>query len=471
MNVPWVERYRPSSRNGLVGNLAAIDGLMHFLRTWTTKSKVKAAILLGPAGCGKTSSVYALANDLGYTVMEVNASDTRKKASIIEILEPATRFSSLFDEDSKRIILMDEVDGLSGTHDRGGLNEFIKVLQNTRYPIIGTANDPESANIVKLLKRKEVRAFRFTRLSEAEIFELLLNITEQQKVDVSEQVLDQLSTLSAGDIRAAINELESHVYGSSEVHVEQRDKMRTLVELLNDLFRAKDFKAARRVLSNAPSDYYRLLLYLFDESVHQCKTPKEVAAVYDQLANADLVYNRIMRTQNWSLLKYFFDYIGPALNIARSEKHFKKIQKLPNIPSSFMARGRSKSYNSSALSLAPTVAPRLHISRNKFIHQEYRYFEKIILGENGSEIAADLNLSDDHISALAKNHPTTKLEDEIEEARSKIGKIRAERGKLETSTIEGLDLFFGDHKVEEQDDEIEEEPEEKGSQLSLDDFF
>jgi replication factor C large subunit len=368
---------------------------------------------------------------------------------------------------------MDEIDGLSGTHDRGGLSEFIKIVQNSRYPIIGTANDPESNNIIKLIKRKEIRSYTFTRLSEAEIFELLLMITDAEQVDVNDSALDQLVSSSAGDIRAAINELESHIYGTSKIQIEERDKMRTKVDLLNDLFRAKDYKSARKALSRAPSDYYKLLLYLFDETVKQCKTSQEVATAYDQIAHADLVYSRIMRTQNWSLLKYFFDFIGPALNLARTNKQFKKIHKIANIPSSFISRGQSKNINSRALKIAPTVAPQLHISRRRFIHKEFRLFEKIILGNKGSQIAAHLNLDDDQISALSRNHLSSDLEKNIEDARAVVGKHRSESGKMKESTISGLDIFFNSPKSVEKmkDQEEHEEETSKQGQLSLDDFF
>ena len=98
MSLPLVEKYRPKTKTDLIGNEVAINGLILFLKRWTPRKAPMASLLLGPAGSGKTSSVYAIAKDLGYTIMEVNASDSRNKQSIKDILEPATRFSELESE-------------------------------------------------------------------------------------------------------------------------------------------------------------------------------------------------------------------------------------------------------------------------------------------------------------------------------------------------------------------------------------
>jgi len=477
MSLPWVERYRPQNRDELVGNETAINGLRLFLRRWSEDAKIKAAVLIGPAGCGKTSAVYALANEMGYDVTEVNASDTRKKKSIQDVLAPATRFTSIVDTTKDRIILMDEIDGLSGRYDRGGLSEFFKIVKTSKYPIIGTANDPESNNIQKIARQKSIRIYEFTRLDEFQIFELLLRIAEKEDLDVDDIILEQIAASVSGDIRAAINELESHLSGTSEVQLEERNKMKTLVDLFNELFRAKDYNTARKVFSNAPSDYYKILLYLFDETADQCRTPKQLATAYEQLAQADLVYNRIMRTQNWSLLKYFFDFIGPGLALSRDSTYYKRITKLPDIPSAFMARGKAKSILSKANMVAPKVATKLHISEHEFVHKQYKFFEQIILGDSGGEIAAWLDLSDEEVQKLTKRHQNSDLAKNIEEARVKVGKIRVSQGRRTHSSLSGLDKFFKEHKKsdkpeedvkEEQTEEIEEEQE---GQLSLDEFF
>ena len=74
-------------------------------------------LLYGPAGVGKTALVNAAANQFGYLIIEMNASDTRTKNTINKIGKPATSYVALdkFTKKTKgKILFLDEVDGVFG---------------------------------------------------------------------------------------------------------------------------------------------------------------------------------------------------------------------------------------------------------------------------------------------------------------------------------------------------------------------
>ena len=143
--VPWTESFRPKNLGQVVGNEDAVVALRDWFDSWSPTAKKKVVILHGPAGTGKTSSVIALANERQYELVEMNASDSRNKAAIMRLAGSSAREGTIVDgAKGKRILLIDEVDGLAGNSDRGGLNELIKILSTSIYPIICTANDPES---------------------------------------------------------------------------------------------------------------------------------------------------------------------------------------------------------------------------------------------------------------------------------------------------------------------------------------
>ncbi|KAM0677439.1 DNA replication factor C complex subunit Rfc1 [Binucleata daphniae] len=77
---PWCEKYRPTKKEDLVGNHALVESLTSFLQG---KTKYKAALLSGHPGIGKTTAVQICVNDLGYDLIEFNASDTRNKSEIV----------------------------------------------------------------------------------------------------------------------------------------------------------------------------------------------------------------------------------------------------------------------------------------------------------------------------------------------------------------------------------------------------
>ena len=140
--LPWVEKYRPEIYEDFVGNIEAVRELESWLKTWNQQRK-KVALLAGPAGVGKTSVVYYLIKKYNFEYVEVNASDKRNKKAV-EFLEgkSSTEGTVLQGAKVKKLVLVDEADGLFGNADRGGGSALAKAVQKTRIPIICTANDP-----------------------------------------------------------------------------------------------------------------------------------------------------------------------------------------------------------------------------------------------------------------------------------------------------------------------------------------
>jgi len=140
----WVEKYRPKKVVDVIGNEEAKSAFVDWLKN---KRRTKKAILLyGPPGVGKTTLVNAAANDLGFRVIEMNASDTRTEKAIKKVAGPATAFVALdtFSTESKgNILFMDEIDGIAGNEDRGGVSTIVKIVEESRIPVIMAANDPD----------------------------------------------------------------------------------------------------------------------------------------------------------------------------------------------------------------------------------------------------------------------------------------------------------------------------------------
>src|SRR3989344_3489762 len=163
--------------------------------------KNKKVLLVGPTGSCKTSAVYAIANELGYEVFEINASDVRNKGNIEKIIGEACKQVSLFGK--KRIILIDETEKLSGIYDRGGISAISTIIKNSRMPIIMTANDLESDKLKEIKKLSEV--IIFDKIKTKKIGDILKNICLKENVCFDDTNLRKISINSNGDIRAALN--------------------------------------------------------------------------------------------------------------------------------------------------------------------------------------------------------------------------------------------------------------------------
>jgi replication factor C large subunit len=349
-SLPWSELYRPRSSSELVGNQTAIGGLKDWFQSWTNKPpRKRAALLVGPPGVGKTASVGAIAYDLNAELVEFNASDKRNKEIIETQVWKAATQQTL--DGRMRVILLDEVDGLSGTSDRGGIGAILKIIAITVHPIVMTANDPDSRRLKDLLKNCQV--FNFNSIEHDEMLKILKFIIADQGGSVNAELLDNIIENSAGDLRAAIADTETLIKGGfyDEQLLPLRDMSRNATETLKRLFMTTDSVAARKVVSESDIDHDQLLLWL-EENIHlHLSDPEELESGLEALSLADLALGRIMKSQNWKLLAYTYDFLATGVVTSRSKTPFRRVEySMPEWPLLVWRGNRSRDKKSKVLS-------------------------------------------------------------------------------------------------------------------------
>jgi replication factor C large subunit len=383
--LPWPELYRPRSSNELVGNNDAIQGLKKWIQSWTKKPpRKRAALLIGPPGVGKTASVGAITHDLGAELVEFNASDKRNKGIIETQVWKAATQQTL--DGRMRIILLDEVDGLSGTSDRGGVSAILKVISIAVHPIVMTANDPESRRLKDLIKNCQV--FNFYPIEHDEMLEILLHIISDQGGSANTELLDNIIENSAGDLRAAIADIETLIKGGlyDEQLVALRDMKRNVAETLKRLFMTTDAVAAKRVVSESDIDHDQLLLWI-EENIHlHLSDPEELESGLEALSLADLSLGRIMKNQNWKLLAYVYDFLAAGVASSRFKTPFRRVEySMPEWPLLVWRGNMSRDKKSKVLSRLAVIAG---VSERRAMRT---YFDTIIeLVNKNPEIENDL---------------------------------------------------------------------------------
>ena len=128
----WTEKYRPRTLREVIGNPKAVRELRAFADAFEAK-KVKAVILYGPPGCGKTSAALALAAEKGWDVVELNASDKRSAEALKRIAGHASESETFTKQ--RRLIILDEADNIHGSEDRGGAKALYEILKRSEQPI------------------------------------------------------------------------------------------------------------------------------------------------------------------------------------------------------------------------------------------------------------------------------------------------------------------------------------------------
>ena len=326
--VSWTQKYAPQKRSEVIGNTTSVNSIIGYLNRFRnvklrTESTKKALLLYGPPGIGKTSSVLAIANSLNFDVVIVNASDKRNKSSL-QMVRNASQFSSLEESLNEKVVgqilLIDEVDGLSGTADRGGIREIIDIIKNTRVPIILTANNVSSQKFKSLLKICELS--RFSAPQAHEILKILKRISKSESITVDDEVLMEIVEKSSYDIRGSINSLQTIGSGRKTIKsgdiaiLSHRDQTIDIREFLHTLFIERNGnKANRQTRSLYDVDYNKLLLLLRDITARAIgyDNPALIADAYSLLAQADLALTRASRERIWSQLYYYYSYITKGL--------------------------------------------------------------------------------------------------------------------------------------------------------------
>lgn len=136
----WTEKYRPSTLSEVRGNNTARDELLEWAETWDDHGD--AVILHGSPGVGKTSAAHALANDMEWPTIELNASDQRTGGVIKRIAGEAAKSGTLTSGTSgRRLVILDEADNLTHNADRGGSRAITEVVKSASQPLVLIANE------------------------------------------------------------------------------------------------------------------------------------------------------------------------------------------------------------------------------------------------------------------------------------------------------------------------------------------
>lgn len=301
----WSEKHRPKRLSEMVGNEEARIVVALWLKKW--KPGAKAMMLVGPPGTGKTTLVSLLARETNTNIVELNASDVRTKASLQKKIGESTKTVNLFGERS--LIFLDEVDGLLGRSDYGGV-EFIKdSLKETQNPVIMAANDPDSDEVKKLASSCVVVRFKPPPPREVELY--LRRIAESERAPVTDSALQGYVMIAGGDLRQAINALQSHGEERSE---SRKDVSLGISTGLNEFLDADDSDRALEALKRTalqPMDKVREIQRCV---VRSSLEPRKLAAALDVVSRADVVMGRIMTTQEWRLLRYLDSMLAQELH-------------------------------------------------------------------------------------------------------------------------------------------------------------
>jgi len=360
--INWVEKYRPKSLSEVRGDSKKLLQLKNLIL------EKKPVIVYGNTGVGKTCSVYALANDLNYEVVEINASDLRNKESIDLVIGRASEQQSLFK--AGKILLIDEIDTLTKI-DKNGANAILQIINKIKTPLVLTANDPYIPKLSSV--RKKCKLIELEDVKISDILNILKKILKKEKIEYDDELLMKIAKQSKGDLRAAINDLEVSYIGKEaikDVHLSEREKKEDIFEILRTIFKKRDVKNLADKLS---VDFDELILWL-EENLPKEYYEKDLAKGFDILSKVDILRNRMKTKNYWRLLVYIRDLLiyGVALSKEYASERFTSYRRNQRILKYWIAKQK----NLKRKEIAFNLSKKLHTSTKKIINDFY-FYEKI----------------------------------------------------------------------------------------------
>lgn len=317
MTLPYAQKYTPSDCLHIPQK--AVAKLKEYVLNYE-KQKKKAALIYGPTGSCKTSSVHALAKELQLELVEVNASDFRNSDALEQSIGIAVCQASLFG--TKKLVLIDEIDGISGTQDRGGIPTLISIIAKSAYPIVLTANDPWDHKFSKLASKCQL--IEFPQLSHTEIIPILKNICIQEKILHTDENLSLLARRAGGDLRGAMNDLQTAALLLTQQELPElsvREKTESLSKILLKIFKTTDSTVSREALSTMEEDHDELFLWLDENIPKEYQKPADLAEAYNILSKADVFRGRIRRRQYWRFLAHISELLSAGISHAKQQRY------------------------------------------------------------------------------------------------------------------------------------------------------
>ncbi|MBT3324213.1 replication factor C large subunit [archaeon] len=386
--LPWTRKYLPVKSTEIVGQAKSLEAIKKNLST------KKPLLLYGPPGTGKTSVIHAIAKEKNLEVFELNSSDIRNKDKINKLLGSSIAQQSLFSKG--KIILLDDIDALSGTKDRGGITTIMSLFSKSSHPIALTCIDPWINKLSKL--RKKTILIEFEPIKKDAIIKHLKYICEQENISYEEDDLYLIAKESKGDLRSAINDLQTNSLDNT-LKIEdkaERNKSEDISFCLRKIFKSKKLYEIQNVFNKVDMDTNECLLWL-DENLPYEYSHEAIKKSYNWISRADVFNGRIRRWQHWRFLVYIHTFITTGVAFSKEEANTKFITyKRSTRPLKiWMANQRYAKKKS----ISEKIAEVTHTSKKRALRDTFPYLKNILSQE---AIKNELELSDDEITWLNK---------------------------------------------------------------------
>jgi replication factor C large subunit len=309
-------------------------------------------------------------------VVELNASDYRDRESIERRLLSAATSKSLFGK--RNLILLDEIDEMAGSFDRGGGAAIASLIGKSKNPMIFIANDMWDQSISFL--RGKTDAIEFKKLSPDTLRKILANVSDRFSMGISKVVIDMIANRSNGDARSAINDMSVLVGAENDTEVTEviglRDRKIDVFYLLDRIFTTNTLSAPLRAMAGTDIENDMLIKWL-DENIPKRYTySNDMNAAFNSLALASKFAARAQKKQYYTYWRYMNVMMSSGVALAKS--HNPEARTAYSFPRVIKELSSSKGSRNQEREIAEKLSGTFHTGRSRIIREEMRMLSKIV---------------------------------------------------------------------------------------------
>ena len=420
---------RPDRRAQLIAGIS---------RLVAVKSVREAAAPGQPYGPGPAAALdegVALAREMGWSIIEMNASDQRTGKALEEVALRGSMFETFRDdgtftrssEGGRKLIVLDEADNFYGNSDRGAMPVVNKLIKETSQPVVLIVNDFYELSRKSSAVNDSTLQITFKKPQAGTIAKALYRIAETEGVDVDPAAMELIAENANGDMRAAVRNLESLALGQDSVTLEMaedlspRDTRSDIYDLMKAVFLGNDPSEARRKAMEVDEDPGMVLMWIDENMPTECTDVGDLVRGYEKLSRADIFMSRVYRRQYYRFWAYAKDLM--TFGVCASKRSRSRPGTRINFPSYLGRMSRSKKVRMLRGSISLKLAEYLHTTTRRVQNDVVPYVRALIANdpELRLHLTDALDLDADELGLLmakkADSKAVTSVIKEVEEIR------------------------------------------------------
>jgi replication factor C large subunit len=449
--VEWTEKYRPSRIDDIIGNDKARKDLRKWADSWASGIPPKrAVVLIGDPGIGKTTAALALANEMGWQVVEMNASDQRTGEAIKAVAALGSLGETFTDEGDfvrsgdgrRKLIVLDEADNIFGKEDLGGVKAIGQMLLTTKQPVILIVNDWYELKRRSSVVETNALQIKFSRPRGRDIALLLRDIARSEGIQVGDDTLMKLADRSDGDVRSAVKDLQSLSEGRDRIEfkdivaVGERDFSTNVFGAVETIFETESCQKSRMALAGLDDNPDSLILWMDHNIPIAYRDPRDRHAAFEALSRADIFLGRVRNRGYYGFWGYANDMMSCGVSMAKS-KPYSKSARL-GFPMWLIMMSRSKRARELRDGVASKVSRMAHTGLKSCTQDVLPHFKQLYAQDQEFRLTMTrrLSLAEEEIGFLLDAKPDSHTVRHVLDAIRKVDQASREAPREEESEAE-----------------------------------